>query len=167
MKTIHITLCTLILISGTSASAGPSAHRTQDGSGFLNQLFGSSNAATEQEVSTARPATTNTIRAGGKPVHSGAYDGIWKDPDGRMMLIKQIHRTLFVSGSSLHAAWQAQCVMTIESARCLGTGISNSAGEFRYESTLHRVRLQLQSDWIRHYNNGNTQSAHTRFSHAH
>jgi len=39
-----------------------------------------------------------------------------------------------------------------------GSGISNTAGEFRYESSLHADGLRLQSAWTRRYRSGHTRS---------
>ncbi len=160
MKHTKIGLFLILLLTAAMASAGPSAQRTQEGSGLLNQLFGTSKH--KQATTEPQPATTtNTPKTVLKQVKPGIYDGVWKDEHGRILLIKQIHRTLYVSGSSNHAAWQAQCVMAHASARCIGNGISNTAGEFSYEGKLqtNRNRLRLQSNWTRSYSSGQTRSA--------
>ncbi len=154
-KCVCFALFASILIFSAIATAGPSAHRLKEGSGLLNDLLGT-NTNQKQSI----PDTPITPRTGSKQGKFGLYDGVWHTSDGRTLLIKQIHRTLYVSGSSLHAAWQAQCVMATELARCIGTGISNTAGEFHYESKFRLSDVSLKSDWMRNYNNGNAQSGH-------
>jgi len=82
------------------ASAGPSAHRTQEGSGLLNNLFGTNHSDKEQGRSVPRKTAATNI----------------------------------------------------------GSGISNTAGEFRYESDLRLDSISLQSNWTRNYNNGQSRS---------
>ncbi len=155
MKYINTCLLACLLLSAAMASAGPSAHRTQGESGLLNNLFGSRDTEPEQPTPATRP---NTAQNASRHIKPGMYDGVWRNDHDRIVLIKQIHRTLYVSGSSDHAAWQAQCVTGGDSASCVGSGISNTAGEFRYESSLHADGLRLQSAWTRRYRSGHTRS---------
>jgi len=163
----------LLLLAPVASNAGPSANRTREGSGLLNALiFGdshhqqdASSRATTGAPSKPRTDKINTsAQTTNAQTRSGIYDGVWSSSGGRTLLIKQIHRTLYVSGSSAHAAWQSQCVMSNASARCLGDGISDTAGAFHYESTLRLGGAGLQSDWLYNYSSGHRQSGRAAFS---
>lgn len=172
-----------MLLAATPGLSGPSANRTRDGSGLLNTLiFGDS----EHQKPTVKQPDSRVATTGAKndqperkqnpkqvgeafsgtmrPAPDGSkYDGVWRDSHGRTLLIKQVHRTIYLSGSNHAAAWQAQCVSDEQSARCIGNGISKTAGEFRYESNLNPGNHTLVSDWTRHYAAGQTSSAQTTF----
>ena len=169
---ISTALFASLLLTATASTAGPSAHRTREGSGLLNALiFGDSDHhvpeqhPASQQPTVGAPATTASQIQSGR-MKSAMYDGVWTNTHGRTLLIKQIHRTLYLSGSSNRAAWQAQCVSASQSARCIGNGISKTAGEFRYESNLNLDDLKLNSDWTRHYSNGQTRSGQTTLRHS-
>ncbi len=143
-----------------SAEAGPSSNRIKQGPGLLDALIGDDQpAATDKAADTTadRPVDTQAAQLPSQTA-KGEFDGIWHDGSRHVLLIKQIHRTLYLSGSSDNAAWQAQCVVSPAMARCLGNGRSATQGEFNYESDLHVVQGQLQIGWQRHYSNGRSDS---------
>jgi len=135
-------------------AAGPSANRIKQGPGVLSELSDSElNQAQKTAVDT--PVQTKRQRPASP---SGNLDGVWRDASGKVLLIKKIHSTLYLSGSSDLAAWQAQCVGSASRARCMGKGISRTAGEFQYESELHTQKGRLLIDWQHHYSNGSNDS---------
>jgi hypothetical protein len=156
MRLTNLFLFLSVLALGCSvAHAGPPSHRIKQGPGLIDSLLGSDDDAKKQ------PPAAEMAEM---PKASG-YDGVWHNASGRVLLIKQIHRTLFLSGSSEAAAWQAQCVMSADEAKCLGSGMSQTNGEFRYESELHLDGASLQDDWEFHYRNGGSDSGHSLQQH--
>ena len=135
-------------------AAGPAANRIKQGPGVLSEL-------SESELNQAQKAPAYTpVQAEQKHTVSpgSGLDGIWRENSGKTLLIKQIHNTLYLSGSSDLAAWQAQCVGSASRARCMGLGISKTSGEFQYESELHTQEGLLLIDWQHHYSNGSNDS---------
>ena len=135
-------------------AAGPSANRIKQGPGLLSEVSGS-------EPSQAQKSPAHTpVQAEQKRPASPAdnLDGVWQEASGKVLLIKQIHNTLYLSGSSDLTVWQAQCVGSASRARCMGQGISKTAGEFQYESELHTQKGRLLIDWQHHYSNGSNDS---------
>jgi hypothetical protein len=162
---IWVMLPIMLLASLPAEAAGPPSNRIKQGPGLINELFGDDQqAATNKPADTTTPAKPADMTTAGTPQQNqpvtpaGDFDGIWRDASSQVVMIKQIHNTLYLSGSSDHAAWQAQCVISPAMARCLGNGISGTDGEFNYESDLHLAQSQLQIDWQRRYSNGRADS---------
>jgi len=135
-------------------AAGPAANRIKQGPGLLTEF-------TNSELNQAEKTPAHTpVQAEKKrtPSPSGDLDGIWQEASGDVLLIKQIHSTLYLSGSSDLAAWQGQCVGSATHARCMGKGISKTGGEFQYESELHMQEGLLLIDWQHHFSNGSKDS---------
>lgn len=139
----------VVMLACSVAHAGPPANRIKQGPGLLNGLLGDD--AKEQ------PPVAEMAEM---PKTSG-FNGIWHDTSGRVLLIKQIHRTLFLSGSSAAAAWQAQCVMSAGTAKCLGSGMSQTNGEFRYESDLKLDGASMHENWEFNYRNSSSDADHS------
>jgi len=137
-----------------AADAGPSAQRIKDGPGLLQELLGDhANESDSGDKRATHPA----------PAGHGLYDGVWHADANQLLLIKQVHSTLYLEGSDAQSAWQAQCVLSSSQARCIGSGISSRNGAFDYETTLHLQSSALSSAWQRSFDSGRNQSGRTCF----
>ena len=134
-------LClTAIAMLADMALAGPSSNRIKDGPGLMDTLFGDQDGDQPGSVVQRKKVPASLAQ-------SSIYDGVWIDQQGRILLLKQIHHTLFLSGNNDHAAWQAQCIIRVHSLRCIGSGLSHTVGAFTYESDFKMHDAGLQSNW--------------------
>jgi len=175
MKYMKTILCVLMINMGTVAAlAGPSSNRIKDGPGLFDSLFEADDktvtskphAGEQQQPLSDAAVADATVSASPAPVQTGLFDGIWLDQHGQLLMLKQIHRNLFLSASSKHAAWQAQCIVTAAAARCIGDGMSDVDGGFSYEGHLSiqgdgSQPSSLKADWTIIFHNGNKNAGHS------
>jgi len=153
-----ILLTAVLAITCPAANAGPSANRTKEGGGLLNSIFATSTATPDEH------ATTPSLQASSPAQQStNTYDGIWIGSNGGRLLIKQIHHTLYFSGSNPSSAWQAQCIASTSMAKCLGSGLHSNSGEFHYESDIRMHNSRLQVNWAISDHSGHTQTGATTY----
>lgn len=133
MKLTTTALFITALAFSSSAYAGPSANRTKDGGSLLEGLFSTS----EEPSKPAAPASSTSKLA---------YDGVWQGKQGQLLLLKQVHQTLFLSASDDHSSWQAQCNMDKTPVYCLGYG-SGTEQDFHYNAYLNQSGNALRIDW--------------------
>jgi len=144
-RTLTWFLLPLIMLAWVqTASAGPSSNRIKQGPSVLDELFGDS----PEQSPSKQTGTTN------ENVPQNDLDGIWRDASGNIVLVKTIHRSIYISGNSNTSAWHAQCVPSEQAARCIGNGISETKGEFNYESELRTLSDSLEIGWRKHFSNG-------------
>jgi len=166
MKYILLVAMLLTLALGSfQAEAGPSANRVKDGPGLLDSWFGDSTENKAPASKENHPEHTDAAIV--SPTDASVYNGIWKAENGQLLLIKRIHRTLFLSGSSSDAAWQAQCVSIKKEARCIGSGSSKSGGEFNYVSNMDLQAASLKIDWNFKYASGHPLSGQSIYQKNH
>jgi len=134
------------------AEAGPSANRIKS-SGLLDELIHSGDESPVKPVQPVKKSHSRAERAEAKN-----FDGVWVGSSDQIQLIKRIHKNLYLSGSSEHSAWQVQCVLQDVVAKCIGSGISQSRGEFTYESELRKSGAMLQENWTKNYSSGQSDS---------
>jgi len=157
MRYITITLWLMLMsVFACTALAGPSSHRIKDGPGLFDVLGG----ADEKPLVSDRHEADHAIA---KPVQAGLFDGVWRDQDGRLLMLKQIHRSLFLSGNSADVAWQARCMLTAATARCMGSGMSRNNAGFSYQSDIKMSGMDLQIDWTFYYHSGATRVGHSNY----
>ena len=144
-------------ISSASSFAGPSSHRIKQGPGLIDAWLGTQDKTDEKTKPAASPGPATEHRK----AHA-MLDGVWADTNGRLLLLKQIHRTLFLSGSSSDAAWQAQCIVARKGMICAGDG-SSRKGEFDFRSEMKHAADGLRSEWTMRYADGHRETGRSTY----